>query len=330
MNTNNKEDINMETACYLLDIHFVSYNDITHLTNEHIKKKYHKMALKYHPDKNGNSAEANAHFQKIHDAYEFLITELRYIRNDNISCAFSSTGSSFVSFSLDKEQQNKYVSMLILFISSMIEGKYKELISNIIKEIVVGGYKTISVKLFEELDKETSIEVYQFLCKYKDILYVSTETLELVSLIIKEKYKEDTLFILHPTLDDLFENNIYKLVYQEKTYLVPLWHNELYFDADPKEIIVLCDPVLPDNVTLDEHNNVIVKLELEAKDMYQLLVSPLVFSLGKKICKIPSERLYIKQNQYYVLKKEGISKIIEDDMYNINVKSNIIVHICFV
>ena len=330
MSSFNYEEINMETACYLLDIHFVSYTDITHLTNEYIKRKYHKMALKCHPDKNGNSAEANVHFQKIHEAYEYLITELRYIRNDNISCAFASTSSSFVSLSLDKEHQNKYVSMLFLFISSVIKGNYKEVITNIIKEIVIGGYKTISVKLFEELDKETSIEVYQFLCKYKDILYLTTETLELVSLIIKEKYKDDTLFILHPSLDDLFENNIYKLVYQEKTYLVPLWHNELYFDANGRVIIVLCDPVLPDNITLDENNNVIVKLELDAKDMAQLLVSPLTFSVGKKIFKIPSERLYIKQNQYYVFKKEGISKIIEEDMYNIHHKSDVHVHVCFV
>jgi hypothetical protein len=58
---------------------------------------------------------------------------------------------------------------------------------------------------------------------------------------IKEKIKQsnnnDKVIILKPLLKDLLEHNIYKLYIDDELYLVPLWHNELYFDAkDGSEI----------------------------------------------------------------------------------------------
>ena len=85
---------------------------------------------------------------------------------------------------------------------------------NVIKEISL-GYDVITLtylrQKFEKLDKQKAIELYQLLYKYKNILYISNETLELVSLIIKEKYKNDRIFILKPSLKDIIEHNIYKL-----------------------------------------------------------------------------------------------------------------------
>ena len=50
------------------------------------------------------------------------------------------------------------------------------------------------------------------------------------------------------------------MVVGDKTYFVPLWHNELYFGDEKSnegEIIVKCVPELPENISIDENNNLL-------------------------------------------------------------------------
>jgi len=312
--------------------------ELTKLDQEYIRKKYHKMALKWHPDKNKDETASNK-FKKIHEAYDYLSNELNIINN------YSKTSDPFVS-SFDSKDSKIYINILSTFISSIFpmgsnnENFYNDLI-NIIKEIVL-NYNELTLtylrKLFDNLDKQKAIDIYNLLYKYKDILYIKSEILDFVSLIVKEKYKNDRVFILKPLLKDLLDNNIYKLFVDEKLYLVPLWHNELYFDViddeqKDSEIIVLCQPVLPDELTIDENNNIHITKKIQTNEIIDLLMKDDSFvslDVGGKWFSIPLDKLQMKKEQIYRLKGQGLSQIFENDIYNVKSKSDINVKIILI
>ena len=304
--------------------------ELANLTPEYIKKKYHRLALINHPDKNGNTNK----FQQINEAYEYLLKELG--ENDN------NLTDPFVSSSTNKSVKCMYIYLLSLFIESIIEGSYKELIRNVIKEIVIIN-KDISLEnIFEELDKDSALEIYRFICKYKHILYISNDTLDFVSLLIKKRYKNDRVFILNPSITDLLENNIFKLYVDNQLYLVPLWHNELYFETKKpdelinsnsnSEIIVICNPELPEELVIDEDNNIHVTKAIEGTKLLDIIKNSgsYDFVIGSKLFSIPINHLYMKKEQIYRLFNQGISHVLEEDMYNINCKADIIVKILIV
>ena len=54
------------------------------------------------------------------------------------------------------------------------------------------------------------------------------------------------------------------------------------------------------------------------------------FVIGSKLFSIPINHLYMKKEQIYRLFNQGISHVLEEDMYNINCKADIIVKILIV
>lgn len=318
----NFAEMNLIIALELLDIS-TDEIDVSNITHEYLKKQYHKMALKWHPDKNGNSYSSKDRFQKINEAYEYLCDELHLINDDNPNTNFTD-----VRYNKNENPNHMYVSILSKYLMILLKGDYNEVLIQIVKDIVI-GCKSISIKMFEDLDKHKAVEVYHLLCKYKDVFCISDNTLELVSSVIKEKYKNDKVFILNPTLKDLIENNMYKLYVDNKLYLVPLWHNEMYFDAaDGSEIIVLCKPELPDHITIDEDNNIHICKQISIKkDLTNMIYNnePLYVEIINKKHAFSLSKLYIKKQQAYIIKGQGISKIVENDIYNVNFKGDIIV-----
>ncbi len=312
--------MNYKNAFEILEIDFVTtkYED---LTLEYLKKQYRKLALKNHPDKNGNTHESTEKFKQINEAYNYLKREIKYLNKETLNNDIKLEEDDFSSSSL-------YYDILKGFMKTVFEGKYNDILSKIVNDIITAGKKT-SVKLFDDLDKDTALNIYTFLSNNRSILHLSQEILDVIREIVVKKYDNVEVYKLNPSINDLINNNLYKLHVNDELYLVPLWHNESCFDGSGCEIIVICEPELPENITIDDDNNLIVTKTIKAKDeLTEMLINdiPLTLNIGDKIHSISLYNLYMKREQIYRIKNQGISKV-KKDIYDVSEKTDIIVKI---
>ena len=277
------------------------------------------MALQNHPDKNGNTPESNEKFKQINEAYNYLKREIHHFNPDYDTSIELDEDETFTS--------SLYFQILKNFIKTVFE-ENTDILSKIVNDIINAG-KHISVKLFDDLDKDTALNIYIFLSNNRSTLHLTQDILDIIRDIVVKKYDNVIVYKLNPTISDLMNNNLYKLYVNNELFLVPLWHNESYFDVSGCEIIVICEPDISNNITIDEENNICVEKNIYIhNELTKMLTNntALKIYIGETEFEIALSKLFIKSEQYYVIKNEGISKI-KKDIYDISEKSNIIVKI---
>ena len=301
-----------------IDLTEIGYNDIS---LEYLKKQYRRLALKNHPDKNGNTPESNEKFQKINEAYHYLKREIKHFNPEDLEEESNNSEE-------DTQDSSLYFNILRSFMKTVFEGKYNDILSKIVNDIMTTG-KKISAKLFDDLDKDTALNIYTFLSNNKTTLHLNQEILDNIRDLVVKKYDNVEVYKLNPSIIDLLNNNLYKLYVNDELFLVPLWHNESYFDGSGCEIMVICEPELPNGITIDDDNNICIEKEISA---YNQLPDDIMdngfvgIEIGGKDFTIPLSNLYMKREQYYRIKNEGLVKI-KKDIYDISEKTDIIVKI---
>ena len=306
--------MNYKDAFEILEMD-ISILDKNEYNLEYLTKQYRKLALKNHPDKNGNTPESNEKFKLINEAYHYLKKreiEENINHPDNLN---------------NEEQSSLYADILKCFMKTIFEGKYNDIITKIVSEIIVAG-KKLSIKLFDDLDKNTIFNIYTFLSNNRSILHLSEDVLDIIRNILVKKYDDVQIYKLNPSINDLINNNFYKLFINNELFLVPLWQNESYFDCSGSEIIVMCDPELPKGITIDDDFNIYIDLFLSQSLIANMIMNEISvdFMIGDKQFSIPIFELNMKREQFYRIKNKGLSKE-KDDIYDINERADIIVKI---
>ena len=289
-----------------IDISKINTKDIT---LHKLKKQYHKLALRYHPDKNGNTIESNEKFKQIQEAYYYLTNELQFLELD-----LDNENTNENDSNKDGEEPSLYMDILQLFMKSILQGKYDTIISKIIQEIV-SGCKNISLKLFDDLDKDACMNIYNFLSKNRTILHLNDSILEKIREIVQEKFDNVLVYKLNPTINDILNNNIYKLNVNDEICYVPLWIGESYFDISGCEVIALCEPDLPDNILIDENNNIHIVKEISiVNELVNLITNNmnLQIHIADKVFEIPTQEMYMKKEQIYIIKNKGLNNNLYD------------------
>lgn len=293
-------------ACKILQI-----DEKNTLDEKNIKKQYRILALTYHPDKN-NSPDASMKFQEIHEAYEYLIKYENYC--DDLNKEFTKD-----------IKIPSYITMLYQFINNNInEDSSYILIQPILNKISMLCEEK-AIETLQKLDKSTLIKTYKFLEKYKQSFHYGNSFINKINEIIKNITENDERIILNPNIDDLLDQKLYKLQYNDSIYYIPLWHDELIFDTPKNQIYVSCQPHLSDDITIDENNNIHKIIHCKLLEIWKKNI--LTIQVGKLNLPIQIDTLHIKKKQSIRFANKGIPRMNNINAYDISKISDIIVNI---
>jgi len=297
-------------------------------TIDELKKNYRLLALKHHPDKNANSEESCEKFKDINSAYLYLMNfDISHASHE--SCDFKDDENI--------DHSDSYSSIFKIFIKSLLKKmtvvsqENNTITINTLIKIIVEDCHELSLKMFEDLNKDVAYNVYEIITTYYKIFHFSGEKMVLFVKIIRDKMALDNLVVISVSLDDLFcDNNIYVLDHDNKTYYIPLWHTELYYnigETDNKsvDLIVRCIPTTPPHIYIDTNNDIYVDIRMKIADLLEKRC--IEFDIGGKIFMIDASVLYIKNNQSYIFYSRGIPVINSKNIYDTSEKSAIIVNI---
>jgi hypothetical protein len=299
--------MNYDRACEILDLS-------DSWTEKELKGQYRKKALICHPDKNIEQ-DTTAEFQLIQEAYEFLSNGSGILEKEGFDTSSTSKG--------------EYQSMLFNFLSPILSSDmFQEIKTKVFYTIlqkIMSKCEDKAVELLGKLDKKAFAKIYQLLVANKDVLHLGEDIISKIETLFNEKTQNDECIILNPFLEDLFENNLYKLTDNGVTYLVPLWHHELIYDKGGADLYVKCIPLLPDNIEIDEKNNIHVRMTTSLEEAWTK--DEICVEIGSRNFSIIRRELKLTESQIVLFANCGISRINTDDIYNVSKKSDIYLHI---
>jgi DnaJ-class molecular chaperone len=282
-------------------------------THAELKKAYIKKAILCHPDKNNSTKESTEQFQELQECYTYLSTFVTLSNEKDVDNQTDGTKK-------EEGHQPDTGEEILSFMNDVLQGKYQQVFIDL-----VCGIKTISLTALERISKRQLQNIYDFLTMYGNNFFISKDMLKTIKDILDKKdTTKEILYSVSPTLNDLLCDKLYKLTLEDETYLVPLWHNEICYDGkkEGEDIIVFCNPSLPENVFVDSDNNLHVKISISLNS--SLLNEAYTITLGKKMFTIPVNQLCITSDiQTICLPNCGILKINEDNFYDISSRSNI-------
>jgi hypothetical protein len=281
--------------------------NITELTNVELKRSYHIMALNYHPDKN-KEINAKERFQEVGEAYTFL----HNIINSNINNIYENNTEEEI---YDTPYTDLMINLLKMLLSKPDSGE----INKFQKKCIEYTNKLLD-QLFDKINLNVLEDIYKFIVK--NSMGLSEDMINVIKDLINKKLMKYNMYIITPSLDNIMKSEIFKLEIDEDIVYVPLWHQEMEYD----NILIKIQPILPDNIRIDEYNNMHITYEERFINLLNLIKEDIKF-IEINNYKVYLEELRLKKNQVVIFKNEGIPLINTNDILDNKTKGNVLIHI---
>jgi len=289
--------------------------------HETIRRQYKMLALKYHPDKNKAEGAADK-YREIKEAHDVLCSS----KADSKDPLDPSTGGWF---SMGSSTYARTAADFFEMIYN--DEQLQRRIFHPLLMRVVGSCEEKALDMFKKMEKKKARKLYDILMLYQDTLHLSADILVKIRGIVEgpegESSEESTtpvedIVVLNPNIDDLLNQSVYKLKQEDGTILfVPLWHRELEYDG----VFVDCLPTLPDNVGLDEHNNIHVNCALKVADLWDK--DEIEVLVGSRAYNLDINRLRLVSKQVVQMEGLGIPVPNEADIFNVSRLSSVYAHV---
>lgn len=310
--------MNRALACQILGVTATDSLD-------EIKKQYRLRILKYHPDKNP-SPEAADKFRETKAAYDILSS----------SCSSLEEGEG------EEDEPDLYThipsyeEVLKSVLSNLFDESNESITSKIVRVLLNKLIRHCNTNLsayLRKIDKRVLTVIHSILSKYQDAFHIPAEFLQSIHAILEEDDRPECI-LLNPSLDDLFSENVYRLKYKDATYLVPLWHHDMVYDYSGTDLHVKCFPILPDNVEIDEWNNIYVYLEYDVVSLFEKAKARerVEMEIGTRMFSFcPTQLRLTDEPQEVECCETGIPHIHVKNMFDVSVKQKVflVIHMKF-
>tara|TARA_Y100000816_G_scaffold248137_1_gene197147 strand:+ start:768 stop:1679 length:912 start_codon:yes stop_codon:yes gene_type:complete len=281
--------------------------NIIELTNVELKRSYHIMALNYHPDKN-KEINSKERFQEIGEAYTFL----HNIINSNINNIYENNTEEEI---YDTPYTDLMINLLKMLLSKSDSGE----INKFQKKCIEYTNKLLD-QLFDKINLNVLEDIYKFIVK--NSMGLSEDMINVLKDIINKKLMKYNMYIISPSLENIMNSEIFKLEIEKDIVYVPLWHQEMIYE----NILIKIQPILPDNITIDEYNNMHITYEERFINLLNLIKEDIKF-IEINNYKVYLEELRLKKIQVVIFKNQGIPLINTNDILDNKTKGNVLIHI---
>ena len=76
------------------------------------------------------------------------------------------------------------------------------------------NYEDTTVKMFEGLDRESSLRLYKYLQSYSSVFGFEEDYLERLEKALGKKMQDDKLIVIQPNIDNLLNQDVYALEHE--------------------------------------------------------------------------------------------------------------------